>query len=579
MAIAFVGLGVSKGIVIGPASPLRYGQPEVPHYILPSHTIDDEVARFQTALTTARQQLQAIKARIPAQAPSEIAQFIETHLLMLEDEALSNTPATLIREQQCNAEWALQQQEEALLRVFDDMADAYLKTRRDDVVHAVKRIQQILLSGGLGHELATQESHHSRVVLASDLSPAELVLLHHQGVAAIVTERGGPLSHLAILARSLDLPAVVGIHDIEYRVQENETLVVDGDRGVVLCELEESALAYYRQRRRQEIDTQAVYVHTRQQACVTLDGIRIKLLANIEQPQDTGQLEGLNHNGIGLYRTEFLFMNRESLPDEEEQYQAYLQVVEAMQGKPVTIRSLDLGADKAMAGDTHTDASASNALGLRAIRLCLKENDLFKPQLRAILRASAHGPVKLLIPMLSTMNEVQQVLGMIRSIKAELHGEGHDFDGQMPVGAMIEVPAAAVCADCFANALDFLSIGTNDLIQYTLAADRIDDSVNHLYDPLHPAVLRLIANTITAGQQLATPVSLCGEMAADSRYTRLLLGMGLCEFSMPANRLLEIKHVINNSELEKLQPLTRKLLAAQHQEEAIRLFEAINTCD
>ena len=544
MAISLHGISASKGVAIGRLHIIERGVIEVPERILRAKQIDGEVARFRKALRRARAELKAIKRRIPTATPSDIAAFIDTHLLMLEDSALTRAPIEHMRTRRCNAEWALKAQRDAVVAVFEAMDDAYLRTRKDDVDHVVNRVQRFLALGeapakGLPRSLAGQ------VVFADDLAPADTVLMQHQGVSAFVTEYGGPTSHTAILARSLGIPAVVGLHDARRYLNDEELVIVDGREGVLLVAPEEDIVRYYQRRQRDIKRIRAARSKLRKTPAVTSDGEAVVLQANVELP---GELEAAirqGATGVGLYRTEFLFMNRDEPPDEPEQYQAYAAVIKAAKGAPVTIRTLDLGADKQVDGSRPgAPVSQNPALGLRAVRLCLKEHSLFRPQLRAILRASSLGPVRMMVPMLSTTSELAQVTAVLRSCSAELEHEGVEFDRSMPVGGMIEVPAAAVCADIFARHLDFLSIGTNDLIQYTIAVDRVDDEVNYLYDPLHPAVLRLIHTTIKAGRRTGIPVAMCGEMAGDARYTRLLLGMGLKEFSVHPNALLEVKQAI-----------------------------------
>jgi phosphotransferase system enzyme I (PtsI) len=560
MPIALSGIAVSRGIAIAKARVMQHGQLDIAEYALPPEYIDAEVARFQYALEAARKQLRALRSRIPAHTPEEIAAFIDTHLLMLQDEALSDAPVTLIRQHHCNAEWALKLQQDALVQVFDAMEDPYLRTRRDDVEHVVRRVQQILLREELHSSALESQQDEPRIILAVDLAPSDMVLLNSRHVAAIVTERGGPLSHTAIIARSLGIPAIVGVPHVHQYVHDDETLIIDANSGSLLLDADATTLKHYRSRQRAELRARRALYKLKDQASLSEDGIPITLHANIELSEDITAMKRVGGTGVGLYRTEFLFMNRERPPDENEQYQAYLHTLRRLKGMPLTIRSLDLGADKEIIPGT--TACTNPALGLRAIRLCLKEPQLFLPQLRAILRASARGQVRLLIPMLTSVQELSQAMALLEQAKSELRREKKPFNPAMPVGAMIEVPAAAVCADLFAQRLDFLSIGTNDLMQYTLATDRIDETVNHLFDPLNPGVLRLIHGVIKAGQKSAIPVSMCGEMAGDTRYTRLLLALGLREFSMPPASLLEVKRVVRQSDIIKLQRKVNKLMAS-----------------
>jgi len=542
---------VSKGIAIGRARVQQHGQLDIVEYVLPEEYIEEEVARFRHALERARKQLKTIRAKIPGNTPRDIAAFIDTHLLMLEDEALALVPIEIIRQHRCNAEWALKLQQDALVQVFDAMEDPYLRTRRDDVDHVVHRIQQILLHEEQSPSTIGSDREEARIVIAVDLAPSDVVLLHSHHIAAIVTERGGPLSHTAILARSLGIPALVGVNHVHQYIHNDELLVVDANHGAVLTGLDTAALAFYRRAQKAERQVLRALQQLKDEPALSRDHTLVTLRANIELSEDLSAMRRVAADGVGLYRTEFLFMNRDTPPDEEEQFQTYRHTVRRLKGAPLTIRTLDFGADKELIpGST---SCTNPALGLRAIRLCLKEPELFRPQLRAILRASAHGPIRLLIPMLTSATEIPQVLSHINSVKAELVREKKRFDPALPIGAMIEVPAAAICADIFARAFDFLSIGTNDLMQYTLATDRIDETVNHLFDPLNLGVLRLIDNVLQAGKRYQTPVAMCGEMAGDPTLTPLLLAMGLREFSMPPACVLEVKHIIRNSDITQLQ--------------------------
>jgi len=561
MSAAISGIGISHGIAIGKVHRLEWGEVEVYKAPIPKELIEDEVARYHRAVRIGRQQLKAIRNSIPENTTDDIIDFIDTHLLMLEDTLLTAAPVELIRQRQCNAEWALKSQRDALAQVFDEMDDPYLRTRIDDIDHIVTRLQRILL----GENTHPDPQHYTQlrdsIVLAHDLTPAETVLLHHQGIAGFVTESGGPLSHTAILARSLGLPAIVGTHVTPQQVHDGDAVILDSARGVLLTEFDDTTLKQYRRQQRQQQKRRSELQGLKDKPAVTLDGTHIHLLANVELHEDVLAARRAGAEGIGLYRSEFLFMNRSDIPGEEEQLNQYLSAVKTLKGLPITIRTLDLGSDKECGAEPPSEHISPNpALGLRAIRLCLKYADLFRPQLRAILRASAKGPVSMMIPMLSSAQELSEVLKLIEEVKEELHRERLAFDRNMPIGGMIEVPAAALSAGLFARKLDFLSIGTNDLIQYTLAIDRIDDEVTYLYDPLHPAVLRLIKMVIDAGQQHDVPVSMCGEMAGDPRYTRLLLGMGLSDFSAPPTSLLEVKNVIHKSLMTQLTPVVKDIL-------------------
>lgn len=558
MSIYISGIGVSKGIGIGEAYVLAREQLDATQITLASSKIDAEISRFKAALAQANQQLHEIKKKIAKHTAKDIVVFIDTHLLMLEDPAFDEGTIANIKEYSCNAEWALQMQGERLVKVFDEMEDAYLRTRKDDVIHVVKRIQSCLAGNDENND---NVSFKGKIIIADDLTPADTIIMQHQKIAGFITEFGGPLSHTAILARSLGIPAIVGLHHARQLIHRDETLIMDGLTGVVINTPDNKSLKYYRAFKRDESAKRNLLNNLSGRPAVTLDHKQITLHSNIDRPEDIRAIKKYDDTGVGLYRTEMLFIELNEWPDEKTHFKTYKRAVKALNGKPLTIRTMDLGADKEIQNTIDQGPMAHNpAMGLRAIRRCLKEPQDFMPQLLAILRASAFGPVRIMIPMLTNLEELDQVLALISSAKQILKKNKIAYDKKIPVGAMIEVPAAALAADAFARKLDFLSIGTNDLIQYTLALDRIDDEVNYLYNPLHPAVLKLISMVIDAGKKANIPVSMCGEMASDTQYTRLLLGMGLEYFSVQANALLEIKHIIVNSTLSNLQKETQSIL-------------------
>lgn len=576
MSFSLHGVSASKGIAIGQVRVLERSQFEVREHQLAAEQIDAELQRYAAAVESVRRHLLDVHEKLPPELGTQVAAFIEVHLLMLSDDTLKDAPLNFIRHRQCNAEWALKQQRDLLVSAFDAIDDPYLRSRRDDVEQVVARIQGALHSGRAeeGHDPAR---FRGRVVCADDLTPADTVQMQHDGILAFVTQYGGTNSHTAILARSLQIAAVAGLHAGQRYLRDDDWVVVDGRHGTVIVNPDEKALKYYKARQRDIARHHAERRKLRKAPVVTLDGERIRLMANVELDQDAKAAQKVGADGIGLYRTEMLFMNRAVPPTEEEQYEYYSGVVKAMRGAPVTIRTLDLGADKTVDGvRPGAPAAANPALGLRAIRLCLREIELFKPQLRAILRAAAHGPVRIMVPMVAILDEMVQVRQLLHMCREELKQQGYRISETNALGAMIEVPASAVCADLFARDLDFLSIGTNDLIQYSLAIDRIDDEVNYLYDPLHPAVLRLVQTVIRAGQHVDTPVAMCGEMAGDSSYTRLLLGLGLREFSVHPNVLLEVKEVITNSDISRLKRLVHRVMRTTRPGNRAALVEELN---
>ena len=578
MTIAFQGIGVaaSQSVAIGPVHLTGFGMYSAARTPIAPEEVAGELDRLNRAVAEARHALKLVRAQVTRSTPLNIGEFIDAHLMMLEDVALIDEVRKIIRDELYCAEWALQMQRDTLVGVFDAMDDPYLRTRRDDVEHVVHQIMAFLQ----GHQLQFDpgaKDLEGHVVVTRDLMPADAIVLRHRGAAAFVTEFGGPVSHTAILARSLAVPAVVGVHNITRYVRQGESLIVDGETGTVLADPDTRTLAYYHARlgaievRRQRLLTLV------DRPAVTRDGTTITLLANLDLPEDAANARQNGAVGVGLYRTEFLYMNRDDLPDEEEHLATYTAIVRALDGLPLTIRTLDLGLDKRSETFPGPSTGPCNpALGLRGIRLCLKEPELLRPQLRAILRASALGPIRVMLPMVTNVQEVETVLAIIAQLKADLTHEGRTFDPQLPVGAMIEVPAAALAARALARRTDFLSIGTNDLIQYTLAIDRLDDTVSYLFDPTHPAILQLIRTTIAAGRELATPVAMCGEMAGDPRYTKLLLGLGLRHFSMQPGALLGIKEIILDADTRTLEAQTTELFSRLDDIEPDELLDTIN---
>ena len=573
MSFSIHGVGVSNGIAIGHAHLVSHALLEVVHYQVPENLIDPEIARFDQAINTVKLDLETVKAQLPKKSPPELTAFINTHLMILHDHTLADDPKLIIKNEHCNAEWALKQQMESIVEQFDQIEDEYLRERKHDVVQVVERIIKVLL--GRPSQVPVLEQEKAIILVAHDISPADAIQFKQHQFAAFVTDVGGATSHTAILARSLNIPSIVALQRARALIRDGELLIVDGSQGVVIVNPDKDTLAEYKLKQEQWQIEQQKLKRIKLNKAVTLDGTAIDLYANIEVPDDVVQVKASGATGIGLYRTEFLFMNRREAPNEEEQFEAYKAVAEAMEGKPVTIRTLDLGADKQMNSDI--ERSCTNpALGLRAIRLCLAEPQMFHIQLRALLRASAFGNIKILIPMLSSITELRQTLLLIERAKQSLRLQKITFNNEIEVGGMIEIPAAALCAEAFAKELDFLSIGTNDLIQYSLAIDRTDDSVSHLYNPVHPAILQLIEVTLKAGQKLGKKVSVCGEMAGDSKLTRLLLGLGLRQFSMHPSHILSVKHQVLQSDLVKLMPAARKILTSQDSDKIEPLIQKMN---
>ncbi|HKQ23175.1 MAG TPA: phosphoenolpyruvate--protein phosphotransferase [Burkholderiales bacterium] len=573
MSFTIHGIGVSGGIAIGHAQLVSHAQLEVAHYNISDSRIAEEQARFDAALVTARAELASLGQHIPAGAPAEFEAFLNLHLMILDDPTLSEVPKQLIEAQQCNAEWALKLQMEALIEQFERIEDGYLRERKTDVIQVVERVLKVLM-GRPGKVLAHSTPEENSILVAHDLSPADVILFKSHRFASFVTDLGGATSHTAIIARSLNIPSVVALHHARTLIRENEVLIVDGTNGVVIVNPDKTVLGEYKLRQHQWELERLKLRRLRRTRTTTLDGTAIELHANIELPDDVAGAKENGADGVGLFRTEFLYLNRRDLPTEDEQFEAYRKVVQDMDGRPVTIRTFDLGADKQI---DNTERVAPNpALGLRAIRLCLAEPQMFHQQLRAILRTSHYGKVRILIPMLSSAHELGQTLHLIDESKKSLHDDGIPYDKKIKIGGMIEIPAAALSLSTFTRKLDFLSIGTNDLIQYTLAIDRADDTVAHLYDPLHPAVLNLVAHVIRSANRAEVPVAVCGEMAGDVRLTRVLLGFGLRQFSMHPAYLLSVKQQVLKSDLQQVMALAQKMLKSDDPDKVEQILNRMN---
>jgi phosphoenolpyruvate-protein phosphotransferase (PTS system enzyme I) len=566
------GIPVSRGIAIGRAYLIAPAALDVDHYLVEPAQIEGEVERFRSAQQLVHQELDVLRNDLAADAPSEMGAFINVHSMILNDAMLVQETIDLIRTRRYNVEWALTEQLERLSRHFDDIEDEYLRERKADIQQVVERVLKAL-AGATAASLVgnVHGTCEEMIVVAHDIAPADMMQFKTQTFQGFVTDLGGRTSHTAIVARSLGIPAAVGVQHASALIHQDDLIIVDGDHGIVIVDPAPIVLEEYSYRQSEKALEHRKLQRLKFSPTQTLCGTRIELCANIELPDDAKAAVDAGATGIGLFRTEFLFMNhKDKLPTEEEQFAAYRRAVELMNGLPVTIRTIDVGADKpldSMGGGDGYETAANPALGLRAIRWSLSEPQMFLTQLRAILRASVFGTVKILIPMLAHAQEIDQTLDLIREAKRQLDAAGLAYAPNVQVGAMIEIPAAAIALPLFLKRLDFLSIGTNDLIQYTLAIDRADNAVAHLYDPLHPAVLHLIAFTLREAKRAGVPVSVCGEMAGDPALTRLLLGMGLTEFSMHPSQLLVVKQEILRSHVKSLEKPVADVLASFEPEE------------
>jgi phosphotransferase system enzyme I (PtsI) len=580
MAIALHGLAVARGIAIGRAVLISSSRVDVAHYFVEPDQVQQEIKRLANAREAVTQEIQRLNAGLPKDAPPELSALLDVHLMLLQDQMLEEGVKAWVQERLYNAEWALTSQLDVVARQFEEMEDPYLRERKADLEQVVERLLRQLKGGADALSQQTQaankrNAHRQQdlalddqaevplILVSHDLSPADMLQFKQSVFAGFVTDVGGKTSHTAIVARSLDIPAVVGARQASHLIRQDDMVIIDGDAGVVIVDPSPIILDEYLFKKRQaEIDRERLS-RLRHRPAMTLDGQRIELLANIEMPEDTPAALEVGAVGVGLFRSEFLFMGREAqLPDEEEQYRAYCQALDGMQGLPVTIRTVDIGADKPLDKGPREDDHLNPALGLRAIRWSLADPAMFLTQLRALLRTAARGQVNILIPMLAHAREIHQTLSLIEHARLQLDNRGLPY-GPVKVGAMIEVPAAALSLPLFLRHFDFLSIGTNDLIQYTLAIDRTDESVAHLYDPLHPAVLRLVADTIRAGQVAGKSICVCGEMAGDPQLTRLLLGLGLRSFSMHPTQILAVKQEVLRADASKLATWAQQVIEAE----------------
>ncbi|CAM8293290.1 PtsA Phosphoenolpyruvate-protein kinase (PTS system EI component in bacteria) [Candidatus Methylopumilus planktonicus] len=567
------GIGVSNGIAIGRAHLISNALLEVVQYDIEIKNIPLEVKRFEDAIAAVKIELNKIKSQLPSDSPKELSAFIDTHLMILNDKSLSSLPKSIIENEKCNAEWAIKKQMDSVVNQFDQIEDQYLRERKQDVIQVVERVIKILL--GHSNQIAAKNKEKLTILVAHDISPADALHFKNHKYAAFVTDGGGVTSHTAILSRSLNIPSIVALQNARTLIRDNDLIIVDGSQGVVIVNPTLEIQKYYKSLQDSWSDEQEKLQRIKTKKSITKDGALIHLFANIEVPNDIISVNASGATGVGLFRTEFLFMNRQDMPDEEEQFQAYKKVAEAMGKRPVTIRTLDSGADKQTALN-NKKISPNPALGLRAIRLCLSEPKIFMTQLRAILRASQFGNIKILFPMLSSISELRQTKLLLERAKASLRKDNVKFNEKILIGGMIEIPAAAISADIFAQELDFLSIGTNDLIQYALAIDRTDDAVSHLYNPLHPAVLKLIALTIKSAHKYKKSIAVCGEMAGEPKLTKLLIGMGVEQLSMHPSHILSVKEQVLNSSIKNIKSSVLRLLNLNEVDKIETLLKKIN---
>lgn len=579
MTFALHGIAVSKGIAIGKAVLISRAALEVSHYLVEAGKEEDEAQKLLDAFEQVRQELVQLRQGLPKDAPQEMAAFLDVHGMILADPALAEKPIKLIRTQRLNAAWALTTELNDLLEQFADIEDAYLKERANDIRQVAERVIKALNAQQKdplndAEFLPASDIGIESIIVAHDIAPHDMLRFKDHAFTGFVTDLGGKTSHTAIVARSMEIPAVVGVRHASEMIRHGDWLILDGEHGVVVVAPDEQLLAEYRKLQAQALKETRKLKQLKHSKTETADRVEIELSANIELPEDAIQAVKLGAIGVGLFRSEFLFMDRkQALPDEERQYEEYRRIVDLMHGLPVNIRTIDVGADKALGGGGDTSQTGTSPLGLRAIRWSLTEPEIFLTQLRAILRASAHGQARIMIPMLAHAKEIDETFGLIEKAKQQLHQRGQAFNPNIQVGAMIEVPAAALMLPLFINRFDFLSVGTNDLIQYTLAIDRADHAVAHLYDPLHPAILNLLFNIIDQAKRADVPVAVCGEMAGDPAFTKLLLAFGLTDFSMHFSQLLLVKREILKANVGLLKTRAPRVLRAYEPEEQAKALE------
>jgi phosphoenolpyruvate-protein phosphotransferase (PTS system enzyme I) len=581
MTFALHGIPVSKGIAIGKAVLISHAALEVSHYLIEVGKEEFEAQKLLDAFEQVRLELEQLRRGLPKDAPQEMAAFLDVHGMILSDPALAEKPLHLIRTQRLNAAWALTTELNDLLEQFAEIEDVYLKERGNDIRQVAERVLKALNSQQKdpltdSEIIASSDFGVDAIIVAHDIAPHDMLRFKDQLFTGFVTDLGGKTSHTAIVARSMEIPAIVGVRHASEMIRHGDWLVLDGERGVVVVAPDEQLLSEYRKLQTQALKESRKLQQLKHTETRTVDNVDIQLFANIESPEDATQAVKLGAVGVGLFRSEFLFMDRnQALPDEEQQYQEYRRVVDLMHGLPVNIRTIDVGADKALGAGGDLSQTGTSPLGLRAIRWSLTEPEIFLTQLRAILRASAHGQARIMIPMLAHAKEIDETLRLIEKAKQQLHVRGKPFNPNIQVGAMIEIPAAALVLPLFIDRFDFLSIGTNDLIQYTLAIDRADHAVAHLYDPLHPAILHLLASIIDQAKRANIPVAVCGEMAGDPSMTKLLLALGLTDFSMHFSQLLLVKREILGADVGQLKARIPRVLKAYEPEAQAKALERL----
>lgn len=576
MTLVLKGIAVSKGISIGKSYIFKKGQPSVEEKIVKKNQILKEKRRFDDATKKTLNQFEFIKQSINPAIKKNAAMFLDTHIFLIKDKTFINKVRKNIRNKNYSADWAIYFEFLQIQKSFENIEDPYIKQRIEDIKHVVMKILENLNNNQIKPQ-KTFKNFKKRIIICDDLTPTDVLIMHESKGLGLISEFGGPSSHSSILTRSLGMPAVVGVKNAQVVIKDGDTLILDGNEGNLIINPEKKALSYYKDLQQKDLKKKRVMSTILKKDNVTLDGKKIEIMINLELPQELKIINKTNIDGVGLFRTEYLYTDRKDLPTEDEQFIAYKKIIQKMKNVPVTFRTLDVGSDKEVSGNIKTGSVAKNpALGLRGIRHSLYEQHIFISQIKAILRAGYYGNIKILLPMITNISEVKSSINLIEDAKKKLTREKKNFVKKFDIGIMIEVPSSAVLAKKFTKYVDFLSIGTNDLVQYTLAIDRIDDEVNYLYDPMNSAVLSLIKTTIDAGNESNTPVAMCGEMASDINYIRLLMGLGLRSFSMHPSAVPEVKNVITATDTSKIKDLSDQILDIDDSDQKSLLLNELN---
>ena len=575
--IIIKGLTVSKGIVIAKCQRYEHGQNDYQKKLIKKNEVHKEIKKFNKSVEITLKEINTIKNKLSPSLKNNVGIFLDTHIHLINDKSFLSNIQKKIEEKFYSTDWAIDDEFQSIKSSFSEMKDSYIKQRIDDINHVVKLLIKNIKQTKKNKKNVLTDIKNM-ILITDDLSPADVLVAHQSKCCGLISEFGGRSSHSSILSRGLEIPSIVGLKNALDIIKDQELIILDGNSGIVIVNPDKSCVDHYKKIKKEDNNRKTFLSSVMGKECVTTDQQRIEIMANLELPQEIKIIKGKNFDGIGLFRTEYLYTDRADIPTEAEQVTDYKKIVRNLKGKPVIFRTLDVGSDKEIPENIQTGSIARNpALGLRGIRHSLNNQEVFLNQVKAILRAGYYGDVKIMLPMITTLSEIQEAKDLIEIAKCKLRKRKILFSDKVEVGIMIEVPASAVLSSRLAEFVDFLSIGTNDLVQYTLAIDRVDDEVNYLYDPFNSAVLTLIKNVIESGQRHGVDVSLCGEMAGDIQFTRLLLGMGLKSFSMHPSAIPEVKQVIVESNIKKLSKLASQIIKCVDSKEKQKLIEKINS--